>query len=85
MADSVAPRDIDAVLTNESLAIHSTYHTVLIASPGAAIFGWNMLFDIPYIADWNRIGDYRQHQTDLTNKRENKNAWILITKLVIRY
>ncbi len=36
MADSVAPRDIDAVLTNESWAIHSTYHTVLNASPGAA-------------------------------------------------
>jgi hypothetical protein len=30
-----------------------------------------MLFDIPYIADWKKIGDYRQHQTDLNNKREN--------------
>ena len=51
MADSVAPRDIDAVLTNASLAIRSTYHTVLKASPGAAIFGRDMLFKIPYIAD----------------------------------
>ena len=25
----------------------------------------------PYIADWNKIGDYRQRQTDLTTKREN--------------
>jgi hypothetical protein len=31
-----------------------------------------MLFDIPYIADWNKIGDYRQHQTDLKMTRENK-------------
>ena len=31
-----------------------------------------MLFDIPYIADWNKIGDNRRHQTDLNNKRENK-------------
>jgi hypothetical protein len=31
-----------------------------------------MLFDIPYIADWNKIGDFRQHQTDRNNERENK-------------
>jgi len=30
-----------------------------------------MLFDIPFIADWNQIGDYRQSQTDRSNKREN--------------
>ncbi len=30
-----------------------------------------MLFDIPYISDWNKIGDYRQRQTDLNTKREN--------------
>ena len=72
MADSVAPRDIDTFLTHVSWAIHSTYHTVLKASPGAAIFGRDMLFDIPYIADWNKIGDYRQHQTDINNKGEIK-------------
>jgi hypothetical protein len=72
MADSVAPDDIDAVLTNAAWAIRSTYHTVLKASPGAAIFGRDMLFDIPYMADWNKIGDYRQRQADLNNLRENK-------------
>ena len=51
MADSVAPSDIDAVLTNASWAIRSTYHTVLKASPGAAIVGRDMLFNIPVIAD----------------------------------
>ena len=30
-----------------------------------------MLFDIPYIADWNKIGDYKQRQTDLNTQREN--------------
>ena len=54
MADSVAPRDIYAVLTNASWAICSTYHMVLKASPGAAIFGRDMLFDLPYIADWKK-------------------------------
>ena len=73
MADSVAPSDIGTILTNVSWAIRSTYHTVLKSSPGAAIFGRYMLFDIPYIADWKKIGDYyRQHQTDLNTERENK-------------
>jgi hypothetical protein len=71
MANSVAPSDIATFLTNVAWAIRSTYHTVLKASPGAAIFGRDMLFDIPYIADWNKIGDYRQRQTDLNTQREN--------------
>ena len=66
MADSVAPRNKDTILTNVSWAI------CFKASPGAAIFRQDMLFDIPYIADWKKIGDNRQHQTDLSNKREIK-------------
>jgi hypothetical protein len=38
MADSVTPDDIDVFLDNTAWAICSTYHTVLKASPGAAIF-----------------------------------------------
>ena len=57
---------------NATWAVHSTYHTVLKASPGAAIFGRDILFDIPFIADWNKIGEYRQRQTDRNTKRENK-------------
>ncbi len=30
-----------------------------------------MLFDIPFLADWNKIGDYRQSQTDRSAKRGN--------------
>ena len=30
-----------------------------------------MLFDIPFVADWHKIGDYRQCQTDCNNIREN--------------
>ena len=53
MSETVAPDDIDAFLTNAAWAIHATHHTVLQSSPGTAIFGWDMLFNIPYIADWN--------------------------------
>ena len=30
------------------------------------------MFDIPFLADWNKIGDYRQSQTDRNTTRENK-------------
>ena len=31
-----------------------------------------MLFDIPFMADWSKIGDYRQRQTDLNNLRKER-------------
>jgi hypothetical protein len=71
MADSVEPADIDTFIDNAVWAIFSTYHTVLKASPGAAIYGQDMLFNIPFVADWKQTGDYRQHQPDRSNKREN--------------
>jgi hypothetical protein len=65
MAKTVTPDDVDVFLNNAAWAICATYQTVLKVSPGAAIFGHDMLFNIPFIADWNKIGDYRQCQTDL--------------------
>ena len=71
MANTVVTSDIDVFLTDTAEAISSTYHTVLKASPGAAIFGWDMLFDIPFLSDWNKIGEHRQHQTDLNTECKN--------------
>ncbi len=59
-------------LSDAAWAVCCTYHTVLKASPGAAIFGQDMLFNIPFIADWQKIGECRQSLTDLNNARENK-------------
>ena len=56
MSQTVNPDDIDLFLTNAAWAICTTHHMALQLSPGAAIFGRDMLFDIPYIADWNAIG-----------------------------
>ncbi len=58
-------------LDNVAWAIHSTYHTVLKASPGAAIFRRDMLFDIPCVADWHKIGEQRQSLANRGNQREN--------------
>ena len=53
------------------IAIRSTYHTVLKSTHGATIFGMDMLFNIPYVADWKKIGCRRQEQVECTNKYEN--------------
>jgi hypothetical protein len=57
MANPVTLDDVDVFLDNTAWAIHSTYHMVLKASPGAAIFGRDMFFDIQSMADWHKIGD----------------------------
>ena len=59
-------------ITNAAWAIRSTYHTVLRATPGAAIFGRDMLFDIPFLANWTEIGRRRQELVDSSNARENR-------------
>jgi hypothetical protein len=71
MADSVTPDDIDVFLDNAAWAIRSTYHTVLKASPGAAIFGQDVLFNILFVADWHKIGDRWQLLTNRGNQQEN--------------
>ncbi len=85
MAKTITPDDVNVFLDNAAWAICSTYLTVLKASPGAAIFGRNMLFEIPFIADWNKIGAYRQRRTNLNTARELASQSAMITKLVIRF
>jgi hypothetical protein len=71
MADSVTPNDTNAFLDNAAWAICSTYHTVFEASPGAAIFERDMIFDIPFVADWHKTGEQRQSLTNCGNQHKN--------------
>ena len=73
MDDTVSSQDVSVsdFLAHASWAIHSTHHTVLKASPGAALFGRDMLFDMPFVAKWHKIGKFRQNQTDHNTAREN--------------
>ena len=66
MSEIVSESYIADFLTNAAWAVCSTYHTVLKTSPGAAIFGRDMLFDVPLLADRKKIGEYKQSQTDKT-------------------
>ncbi len=72
MEKLVNASDIDIFLEDAAWAICSTHQTVLKASPGAAIFGQDMLFDISFIADWKKIGEHRQRLTDLNTAHENE-------------
>jgi hypothetical protein len=85
MAETITPDDVNVFLDNAAWAIRSTYHTVFKASPGAAIFERDMLFDIPFIANWNKIGDFRQLQTDLYTVRKNSKQVDYDYKLAIRF
>ncbi len=67
------PQWRNVFLDNAAWANHSTYHTVLKASPGAAIFGQDMLFNILLIAELHIVGEYRQSLTDCSN--QCKNTW----------
>jgi hypothetical protein len=72
MAESVNASEMEIFLADAAWAICSTHHTVLKASPCAAIFGCDMLFDIPFIADWKTIGEHRQKLTDHNTDQENE-------------
>ena len=85
MASTVSESDIADFLTNAAWAVRSTYHMVLKASPGAAIFGRDMLFDIPFIADWNKIGDYGNTKLIATQDVKTRHVLIGITKLGTKY
>jgi hypothetical protein len=58
---SVTPNDVDVFLDNAAWAICSTYHTVLKASLGAATFRQDMLFDIPFVADYAKLENKGNH------------------------
>jgi hypothetical protein len=85
MADSVTPNDVDVFLDNAAWAICSTFHTVLKASPGAAIFGCDMLFDILFVADWHKIEEHRQSLTNHGNQRKNTKCIDYDTRLETKY
>ncbi len=71
MANAVNPNDINVFLDNAAWAICSTYHAVLKASPGAAVFKCDMLLDILFVADWHKIGEQRQSLTYRGNQSKN--------------
>lgn len=52
MVVTVAEEDISDFLLNANMGHLSTYRLVQKASPGAAIFGRDIMFNIFFLADW---------------------------------
>jgi transposase InsO family protein len=62
---------VDACLAAASRAMRSIVHQTLQVSPGALIFGRDMLLPIPILADYNLIRERRQAVIDENNRKEN--------------
>ena len=89
MSETVNDEMVDSFIDAAAWAIRSTHHTVLGMSPGAAVFGRDMLFDIPHLADWKAVGERRQHLVSQNNARENKQRvdfdWAIGDKCLLIY
>ena len=79
MANSEAPSNMDVHNMG-----HSTYKTVLEASPGALFFGKDVLFDITSQPDRSKIGNKSNIKMILIQNKKTKDL-IMIIKLVINY
>ncbi len=85
MANTVVTGDINAYLTDAAWAICSTYQNILNASPGAAIFGWEMLFNIPSLLTGPKLETTGNTKQTLTQNVKIAHIMIGTTKLVIKY
>jgi hypothetical protein len=59
------------ILSALAWAVCSTYHTTLQSTPGQLVFGWDMIWDIAHVPDWQYIKQHEQTLINKNNKREN--------------
>jgi hypothetical protein len=73
MAKTISKNIIADLLTNATMDIHS--HTVFKASPGTVIFGWEALFNVPFIANWNKVWIGRHRHDMAKNQLTSISSW----------
>jgi hypothetical protein len=56
-----------------AFGIRSTFHTTLQVSPGQLVFGRDMIHDVRFQANWDRIKNNKQKIIASSNRRENIN------------
>ena len=54
-----------------SWAIRDYYHCTIMSTPGKAVFGRDMLFDLVSVVDWKVATAEKQRQVDIDNVRGN--------------
>jgi hypothetical protein len=62
---------VDTLLASASLGLRATIHTTLGVSPGAAVFGRDMLLNLPVAVDWELVRQRRRAKMTYNNEREN--------------
>jgi hypothetical protein len=62
---------IDSILAGVNFALRSMVNRTFGASPGALVFGRDMMLNIPMLVDFNLIRQRRQAIIDDNNRREN--------------
>ena len=62
----------DNFLQSTAWAIRSTYHTTLQATPCQLLLGRDMIHNITFKSNWNRIKKRKQDIINKSNKKENK-------------
>ena len=51
--------------------ISASYHRNIMDTPGQAVFGRDMLFNLVSVVDWQVVTAAKEHQVDIDNVREN--------------
>ena len=59
------------ILSAAALAVRSTYHTTLQATPGQLVFGRDLIFNIKHEANWKNIINRKQYLIGKNNKYKN--------------
>jgi hypothetical protein len=67
-----AEQYVDKALSNAMHTMRAGVHTTLGSSPGNLVFNRDMLFNIPFIADWHAITQRREHLIHENLMRENQ-------------
>jgi hypothetical protein len=62
---------VDSALATAAHAARTAFHSTLKTSPGALVFGRDMLIDIPVLADLQLLKDQRQQVIDKNLERAN--------------
>ena len=59
------------ILSAIAWAIRSTVHTTTKATAGQLVYGRDMMYNIPYVADWHRIKESKTKEILKNNRTEN--------------
>ena len=52
-------------------SIRASYHRTIMATPGQAVFGRDMLYNLASVVDWRVVTYAKQLQVEIDNVREN--------------